>query len=848
MNVSYNNKPAIMRRNGRLVLGEIDKGKRIASKIYLFNFNNYYNRKVKILTESELSQNIFSQDNINFIKADGITTSQVINYPETEKNPDYAVVTDVINGQEKITSRWYVMESGWQRLNQYVLTLRRDVMADYWSDISTCTAHIYKGYVSNNSPLIFNSENTILNKIKSAEILLKDRTQTPWIVGYVGAKAFEGEGTTVTIKTGGGATIFADTKEALLSEYPGSSFEKKDNLGGGSEQYSYEFLVKGTITGYPDVFVYYFTAGSNGVSSSKVDELTYTPDMAVYALEGTSEADIAGKMGQLADYLSQRMASTADFGLFFDYDNNIDDQADANKQKCSLVHNSVAKVGAEYYKMNYEEYMTNVYDTYKSMTGAHTQLTWLKTKLEEFSYDTRIGTVTWLDDTTKEVSISNYTSVWSAMWKLYQQTYSTGAMKTENIEPCEDAPYYMFCIPYNKIKFRALGAEYNSSPDMSYTLANELIKQFGTNLYDIQILPYFPAQELAQTISFPESDYKLGYINLTPLGGSSYTLLKSVDGVQQPTTFIYWSNKSTFSFSIAQKLELWDNIKAQNETELVRLCSPNYASFFEFSTAKNRGVNSFNVDCNYKPGIPYIHVCPYFNANGLYGNNYKDARGLICSGDFSMTQVQNQFINYQLQNKNYNLIFDRQMQSLDLKNKIGRQEDIYAAIAGSLSGAVTGARAGYGMGGGAVGTAIGGITGASLSAIGGALDYKNNQALRADAADSARTLFDLNIGNIQATPDTLTKVSAQNQNNKYFPFVEIYKSTQEELDAFINQIKYSGMTVGVIDTLNKWYNPNPKAATNYIQADLIRLEIPDDNHVIATIADELRKGVYIVKV
>ena len=152
------------------------------------------------------------------------------------------------------------------------------------------------------------------------------------------------------------------------------------------------------------------------------------------------------------------------------------------------------------------------------------------------------------------------------------------------------------------------------------------------------------------------------------------------------------------------------------------------------------------------------------------------------------------------------------------------------------------------MGGGAVGTVVGGIAGAGLSAIGGALDYKNNQALRADAADSARTLHNLNIGNIQAAPDTLTKVSAQNQNNKYFPFVEIYKSTQEELDAFVNQIKYSGMTVGVIDTLNKWYNPNPKAATNYVQAELIRLEIPDDNHIIAVIAEELRKGVYVEKI
>ena len=97
-------------------------------------------------------------------------------------------------------------------------------------------------------------------------------------------------------------------------------------------------------------------------------------------------------------------------------------------------------------------------------------------------------------------------------------------------------------------------------------------------------------------------------------------------------------------------------------------------------------------------------------------------------------------------------------------------------------------------------------------------------------------------------PDTLTKVGAQNQNNKLYPFVEIYKCTQTELEAFENQIKYSGMTVGVTDTLNKYYNADPDASTNFIQADVIRLEIPDDNHVIAMIADELRKGVYVTKV
>ena len=212
-----------------------------------------------------------------------------------------------------------------------------------------------------------------------------------------------------------------------------------------------------------------------------------------------------------------------------------------------------------------------------------------------------------------------------------------------------------------------------------------------------------------------------------------------------------------------------------------------------------------------------------------------------------MTQVQDSYINYLLNNKNYEAIFGRQLQSLDLQQKVAKTQDWVNYIGGIVgaggAGAASGALAFGGVGAGVVG----GIS-ALASGIGGAFDIANNQKLRADARDSTVTIHNLQIGNIQAMPDTLTKVGAQNQNNKLYPFVEIYKCTQTELEAFENQIKYSGMTVGVTDTLNKYYNANPDASTNFIQADVIRLEIPDDNHVIAMIADELRKGVYVTKV
>lgn len=211
-----------------------------------------------------------------------------------------------------------------------------------------------------------------------------------------------------------------------------------------------------------------------------------------------------------------------------------------------------------------------------------------------------------------------------------------------------------------------------------------------------------------------------------------------------------------------------------------------------------------------------------------------------------MTQIQDQFINYQLQNKNYNLIFDRQMQSMDLKHKIGNEEDIWNVVTGTISGAAGGLTGGALVGGG-VGAGIGAAVGGAAALAGGLRDISLNKKLRADEADSARTIQSLSIGNIQAMPDTLTKVTAQNQNNKLFPFIEIYRATQIELDAFINYIKWNGMTVGIVDQLNKWYNASEEASTNYIEADLIRLDIPDDSHIVSEIANELRKGVYIEK-
>lgn len=77
--------------------------------------------------------------------------------------------------------------------------------------------------------------------------------------------------------------------------------------------------------------------------------------------------------------------------------------------------------------------------------------------------------------------------------------------------------------------------------------------------------------------------------------------------------------------------------KVENQCDVYRLCSPNYASVFEFNAARNGGIEGYNVRYTYKPYQPFINVAPKFGR--LYGKDFKDNRGLILSGDFSLPIV-----------------------------------------------------------------------------------------------------------------------------------------------------------------------------------------------------------------
>lgn len=285
-------------------------------------------------------------------------------------------------------------------------------------------------------------------------------------------------------------------------------------------------------------------------------------------------------------------------------------------------------------------------------------------------------------------------------------------------------------------------------------------------------------------------------------------------------------------------------MKIDNECNLYRVVSPNYQGEFEFSPVKNGGVDRFNVDCTYKPYNPYIHVNPDFG--GLYGDDYNDSRGLICQGDFTVGMISDAFTTYELNNKNYQQIFNRQIQNMDVSNEIARAEQGVKSVTGTITGAVGGAVAG-GMVGGGYGAAAGAILGFGAGVAGGIADYYNLDKQLKENKSYAADMYNFSLQNIKALPYTLTRCTALTFNNKLFPFIEYYTCTDEEKEAFIRKLQHDGMTVNAIDKIRNYTDQEHR----FVRGAIIRFDqdernkLHEDTHMASEIYDEIKKGVYI---
>lgn len=937
--------------------------------LILKGFNNYFNRIIK--RYSTLADYIAHSDshydfsNINFVPNDGVTTTQVLGSTtqqqaggpelvplawEHDGNPDYLIAYETeqvgIATNTVIRSRWFITESVRTRNGQYSLKLKRDSIADHLETLLSCSAFIKKGTVSDDNPLIVNSEGITVNQIKSGETLLKDKTGSAWIVGYMAKNA---PAATVTEQVPDDDTqVFFETIEDIATELGIESTVLDSILTSNTDNPSYFVNDNIEIVGWVNMtdgspMEWKLVAGSQNFLSS----ITYNRfDRASHS----TTSDCFAREDENTDYIS-RLHFT---GLGTYWKNAVSPYVNTIKQNWRSYTSNHPFLTRRVF-----EYLS---DLCTKETLIYKQGHYYKVKLNNTLGPTNTGETYFGSAINAPFSdiCENFVNAWNAdhpeggLYDLQLHLLNRGKIfinyneviayfyleevsNTSDIpgltvtmsstrNTVESQPYDMFAIPFNNVNLQNGGNNYPIIGEYAQKIAMALVKNLTvSNVYDVQLLPYCPIPQIADQNGIDVSDLtnevdydlvmssapqksntvlvdssydtidghyvayceyntniaeaKWGELIQSSVGsweqdlvldatfsattevrGGKIVIVASVQinelvddpqmvqfqfsynyigATPEPRSIIIYPKNNSFSVALDYNLTLSESMKIDSQTDLYRLVSPNYQGSFDFNVAKNGGtVNGFIADCTYKPYTPYIKVAPNFA--WLYGTNYGDCRGLICGGDFSIGLMESKWQEFQLQNKNYQNIFNREIQNLDVNQGIQRTQQYVSGGLNIARDAIAG-----GVGGGlATGSPYGAIAGAALGGIGSTVGYGIDMNLMERGLQEQRQFsidkFKMQLGNIQALPYTLTKVGAFNINSKVWPFLEYYTCSEQEKEALKMKIQYEGMTVGVVDYLGNYMNGG------YVQADLIRNEsIIEDSHLLDDIYIELTKGVYM---
>lgn len=758
-----------------------------------------------------------SFDNVNFVDNDGVNTTYVCN---TDTNPDYIVVA---NG-DVITSRWYVIEKSILRNGQYRFTLRRDVIVDAYESTVSAPCFIEKATLQKNDPLIFNGEDMTVNQIKTSEFALKDETGCAWVVGYIPKDSFNGDEASRTVKgdviLDGGAT--ADITVENLTDWDYNQYATGTKFKGAlSGNTLYAVFASNTVASpsapwgagiYQDNSKPSYYSNNDGrIPGLPLQSGTFYLEPNGTVSVGTISSNWRNEVWKgttgLQDELKKAVGTAYPYEEinFQNLNGKIIYESASGLYRRIVVHSTQ--------KNNNNLTITSDYPNLYNLMNSNCNKTGTKWKMTGSpGYGSFMAQYSYIEYTiTYEQIFSNASVIISA---------------PENRYHLEDQPYDMFCIPYSD----TLVIHKNAAPycvankSIAVNMATQIAAATGSaNVYDVQLLPYCPVR------------YCILDDGTFDIKSAKHDIIKDSNGATLGV--ILWATTSAFTIDIQHEIVVTDP-KIESQTDVYRLTSPNFNGQFEFNAAKNGGVESFNIDCNYKPFNPYIHVNPNFKL--LYGQDFNDARGLICGGDFSLPQLSNAWANYQLNNKNYQAIFDRQIQNMEVNNKVQRQKEIIGAAIGTVQGGMMGAASGMQYGPGA---AIAGGVGGTLASLGGGIgDVYFNEQLRNEALDYTKDMYGYNLGNIQALPTSLTKTSAFTYNNKIFPILEYYTCTDQEKQALRDKIKYNGMTVMRIGTIAEFI---PNAEKQYIKGRIIRLEgIEEDYHFLKAISEEIFKGAF----
>lgn len=539
-------------------------------QLLLLHYNNYFNRIIKkentIADYKAADADYKEVSNINLNPGDGVNTSLVLGLGQNGslfdgEEFDYLVAYEVVDNANVINSRWFIIEQDRERAGQFELTLKRDVLADNYTDVVNSPIFLEKGFINDvNDPLLYNSESMSLNQIKKLEIPLKDETQCGWVVGYIPSDAFpkvEPQYDRVEKKVT--VPMEADLEVDNITQWsywqyctsnPNYKFMadsagkrrvtvkiRSENKYADSARSVRCDMVTADYTFFPnstDAGIYF--QQNSGYIKTSTGTLNYPQWYQDYGPVTFKQGTInAGICNNIFDPVRNNSAFNTALNAVLGTDISIGDTSYLRRLQDNIILDSSTNT---YYRISIisasEEYPIIVNS---STTGGQAVLDALTNAMNYPS-----GASGSLQGTYTTLTASNY----STGYAIQLTNVGTSFYVDLNSDRAHlnDSPYDMFCIPFSDTIKLSYGesTEFTCSKNVALSMATEIAKDLGSGtVYDVQLLPYCPNRAIIVNSGSPSS--------VLNLAGVKYDLIKE-SVTNSPKSAVIWCTESTFQVPI----------------------------------------------------------------------------------------------------------------------------------------------------------------------------------------------------------------------------------------------------------------------------------------------------------
>ena len=725
-------------------------------------------------------------------------------------------------------------------------TFIRDVVVDFKRSLTQLLCRIRRGSLPTNqfSPILVQPEGVNVNQIKKNQIDIKSWDgDAQWLTIFYDQTVQE-ENRTITFDWSG--NIFADYQfSTMKSDYSAQGFSLSES---GMSKTAYKRTVGN----------YWLTLKGSNNSKDWIDVVVVPEGFLVALREGSDASDATKEARTILE----------NGATFFDRlkIHNILD-AEYNYDNTSKILTLVNKYNNQLIQLNDKISRINISTGEKSKDRSTSSPITAKVAQAIGQIIAKHGGSSIYQTGPYEFMSVNFDLLnWET---LFTEVPTTGQLILPGNFKLDDINLGCVTIPFgSNITLKNGSTTYTMDSATVKSIATSGWTNTGSSIKDIQILPYCPMGQL--------NSEKAGTAASNTIDISSQNKkYKMPMNITASNAAVYYGlvvTQSSLDYRFPLNLTISDNLKIESMSKKYRLMSSNHKSGFDFNLALNNGVQYMSMSYTLKPYDTIFRICPVFNQDSLYGGNYKDARGLIWQGGFSLSQITDAWVEYKLQNSTYESIFDREIKSLEISQETARlQESLNyqtayqnaqtsidaakskAALAGvmGIGSAIVGAAAGNPM---AIMGAVGALGSGLSSAIGIGAQQETaernlaaakesqrlNDTLRAEAIDYKKDIWYLTNQAIEARPSTIAANTEYSHINNSKAYIEVYDCSEVEKDYLRKYLQYNGMKIDQIGLMRNYLIGD----NCYIEATPLFLEglMPVISNAINA---ELSAGMYV---